>query len=121
VLLGALGVGALAGAALLPRLNSRISLDQIVAGGTILLAGVSLAAAILPLFPLQLAVMLVGGLAWMVLLSSLSVATREVVPTWVQGRALPEARQAYLLSLKNKTPRRRPWRWSDGEKIPQQR
>ncbi len=93
MLLGALGVGALAGAALLPRLNNRVSLDQVVAGATILFAAASLGTAFLPFFHLQLFVMLVGGLSWMVLLSSLGVATREVVPGWVQGRAL----SVYLL------------------------
>jgi MFS family permease len=88
MLLGALGVGALAGAAVLPQLHRRLSLNQVVAGGTIVFAGVSVATAILPPVQLLMAVMLMGGLGWMTLLSSLSIATREVVPAWVQGRAL---------------------------------
>jgi MFS family permease len=87
-LLGAMGVGAIAGTILLPRLSGRTSLDRMVVGGTVLFALVCFATAHVPIYAVLLIVMPLGGLSWMILLSSLSVATREVVPSWVQGRAL---------------------------------
>jgi MFS family permease len=99
ILLGAMGLGAVVGTVLLPHLSGRISLDRIVACGTLLFASVLFATAYLPFYTLELLVMVLGGLAWMVLLSSLSVATREVVPNWVQGRAL----SIYLLVFQGGT------------------
>ena len=99
ILLGAMGLGAVVGTVLLPHLSGRISLDRIVACGTLLFAIVLFATAYLPFYTLELLVMVLGGLAWMVLLSSLSVATREVVPNWVQGRAL----SMYLLVFQGGT------------------
>lgn len=88
VLLGALGVGALLGAAVLPLLKRRASLDRLVALATVVFGGVTLASAFFSNFALLIGVMLAGGLAWMVLISSFNVAARMVVPSWVQARAL---------------------------------
>jgi MFS family permease len=88
MLLGAMGLGAIAGTVFLPRLSGRTSVDRIVVGGTLVFAVVCFATACVPLYSVLLIVIPFGGLSWMVLLSSLSVATREVVPNWVQGRAL---------------------------------
>lgn len=88
LLLGALGAGALIGAAVLPFVKHRTSLDDLVISGTILFGAVTLATAFLPSLTLLAATMLAGGFAWMVLLSSLNVAARMVVPAWVQARCL---------------------------------
>ncbi len=99
VLLGAMGIGAVIGTVLLPQLSRRVSLNRLVGSGTLLFAVVLFATAYLPFYALELFLMTLGGLAWMVLLSSLSVATREVVPSWVQGRAL----SIYLLVFQGGT------------------
>ncbi len=88
ILLGALGVGAVLGASVLPVLKRRASLDRLVAFATIVFGAVTLASAFLLNFGLLIAIMLAGGLAWMVLISSFNVAARMVVPSWVQARSL---------------------------------
>lgn len=95
LLLGALGTGALAGAALLPLLKRRASLDKLVTCATIVFGGVSCACAVFANLGVLVGLMLAGGLAWIVLISGLNVAARMVVPAWVQARCLA----VYLLVL----------------------
>jgi MFS family permease len=88
VLLGALGVGALIGAGCLPLVKRHASVDQLVIGGTLLFGAVTLASPLLHYLGLLIGIMLAGGFAWMLLISSLNVAARMVVPEWVQARCL---------------------------------
>jgi MFS family permease len=92
-LLSELGAGAVAGAALLPILERRASLDRLIGCGTLIFGGVTLASALLRNFVLLSLAMLAGGLAWIIVISSLNVAARMVVPAWVQARSL----SVYLL------------------------
>ncbi len=87
ILLGCVGLGAIGGAMLLPRLRERLSSDLLVAGASALYAGVLLGLAWIRDFAWLLPVMLVSGLAWIAVLSSLQVAAQTAVPAWV--RALP--------------------------------
>ncbi|MFL6195166.1 MAG: MFS transporter [Thermoanaerobaculia bacterium] len=93
LLLGALGVGAVAGAMVLPRLKRNNSTDGVVSAATVVFAGATAALAyVRELWLLMIAMLLAGG-AWLSLLSSLNVAVQTVVPSWVRGRAL----SVYLL------------------------
>ena len=88
MLLGFFGAGALVGALLLPIIRVRFSLNNIVAGTTILMAVTMTCLAIIHSFPLILAVMAAGGMAWLILISVFSIAVQEVIPSWVRGRVL---------------------------------
>jgi MFS family permease len=93
ILLGALGSGAIVGAVLLDRLKRWASLDVLAVRATLLFGGTTAAAAGIRSLALLVIAMVAGGFAWMVLLTSLNIATRMVVPRWVQARAL----SVYLL------------------------
>ena len=93
LVVGSLGAGAVAGAALLPRIRRRISPDRLVAIATMLFAAVLLAAAFVRSFPVFCGAMAVGGSAWLALLTSFNTSAQVAVPSWVRGRAL----SAYLL------------------------
>lgn len=88
LLLGCVGVGAVSGALLLPRLRARLDRDLLVLLATLALA-VSLAGLALSrsLWVLPGA-MLVNGFAWITVLSSLQIAAQTSVPAWVRARAL---------------------------------
>jgi len=88
LLLTALGVGAVAGAMVLPRLRRYASTDLVVAAATLAFAAATLALALLHDFPLLLAMLLLAGGGWLSLLSSLNVAVQTAVPSWVRARAL---------------------------------
>lgn len=88
LLLGALGIGAVSGAMVLPRLNRNNSTDLVVAIATIVFAAATLTLAYVRNFPLLLLAMLFAGAAWLALLSSLNVAVQTLVPSWVRARAL---------------------------------
>jgi predicted MFS family arabinose efflux permease len=88
LLLGCVGIGALGGALLLPRLRQRLSADRLVALASAGYALVLLALAGLREVALLAPVMLFSGAAWISVLSSLQVAAQTSVPAWVRARAL---------------------------------
>jgi MFS family permease len=90
LLLGALGIGAVSGAMVLPRLsrNRENSTDLVVAVATLVFAAATVTLAYVRSFPLLLLAMLFAGGAWLSLLSSLNVAVQTLVPSWVRARAL---------------------------------
>jgi predicted MFS family arabinose efflux permease len=87
-LLGSLGLGAVAGAGVLPRLRQRLAADLLLGGATLLLAAVSATLAVVRDFGLLCLVMLAGGAAWMAVMSSFNVLAQTAVPSWVRARAL---------------------------------
>jgi MFS family permease len=88
LLMGCVGTGAISGAALLPRMRRRRSLDHLLVAATLGVAGGLLALAYVPSVPLvALAVFLTGG-CWLTVLSSLNTAAQRVAPGWVRGRTL---------------------------------
>lgn len=88
MLLGCVGVGAVSGALLLPKLRAWLDRDLLV-----LLATLSLAVSLVGLALLRSWIwlplaMLVNGFAWITVLSSLQIAAQTAVPAWVRARAL---------------------------------
>ena len=88
ILLGCVGIGAVVGAVLLPRLRARLSADLIVVGASVVYAlvlfGLAWVRSMAALAPL----MLISGVAWIAVLSSLQVAVQTTVPSWVRARAV---------------------------------
>ena len=88
VLFGAVGAGAIAGALLLGRVQARLATNGTLALGGGLYAGALAAVALLPGFPATLAALLVAGLAWMTVTSTLQAELQLVLPAWVRARGL---------------------------------
>ncbi len=89
LLLGCMGMGAVAGAAILPQVHRRIPVaDQQVIVSTILLALVMIALGYLRNLLLLSLIFIIGGGAWIMLVSSFNVAAQEASPMWVRARAL---------------------------------
>ncbi len=88
LLLGAVGVGAVAGALVLPRLRARWSLNRLL-----LVTGTGFAAVlvILGLGRSEVAVvaaLIPAGVAWVTVLSSVNAAMQLFLPGWVRARGL---------------------------------
>jgi MFS family permease len=95
VMLGCFGMGALMGAAAMPRVRERLSVDGLVAAAILVFAGMTFAAGRAGTFFLLCAVMLVAGMAWIGILACLNVAAQTMCPTYLRARAL----SFYLLVL----------------------
>jgi MFS family permease len=88
VLLACIGVGAVAGALLLPHLRKRLSTDWLAFGASLIFALTMLALAMLKNAALLGAVLLFSGFAWITMLSILNVGAQRSSADWVKARAL---------------------------------
>lgn len=95
LLLGCFGLGALLGAAALPRVRERLSVDGVVAFAILVFAGMTFALGRVQSLSLLCAVMLVAGGAWIGILACLNVAAQTMCPSYLRARAL----SFYLLLL----------------------
>jgi MFS family permease len=88
VMLGSIGLGAVGGAAMLPRLRARLSIDQLVITLTIIFAaGLCALAIVHNLLALNL-MLLAVGVGWLTINSFLNITAQTTAPAWVQARAL---------------------------------
>jgi MFS family permease len=87
-LFGALRVGAIVGALVLARLPASLSTNGTVGLGCVLYAAGLAAVVIVPSFPAALVALVVAGLAWMAVTSTLQADLQLVLPAWVRARGL---------------------------------
>jgi MFS family permease len=88
LLLTCIGLGALLGAMLLPRIRAMVSRDVLVAGASALYALAALALAHVHNVALLAVAMLATGVAWISILSALQVSAQITLPPWVRARGL---------------------------------
>jgi MFS family permease len=88
ILLGCLGAGSVTGAALLSAARLRFTVDQIVGAGITLFALATLGLAVLKTLPIAAIAMLLGGVAWITVMSSFNVCAQTIPPQWMRARAL---------------------------------
>lgn len=88
LLLGSLGTGAVLGAVFLQEMRRRLSMSRMMAIATLLFAIVTALFAVSRSFPFLIVVMIFGGIAWMVEISSLNVLAQTLSPSWVLARSL---------------------------------
>jgi MFS family permease len=88
LLLGAIGVGAVLGAVLLPRLRKRWSSNSALAAGGVLFAVTMALLALVHISWLSGVILIVSGLAWLAVLSTLNAQMQLTARGWVRARAL---------------------------------
>jgi predicted MFS family arabinose efflux permease len=88
LLLGALGVGAIAGGLVLPRVRARLSINALLAASGIVYAVVLATAVLISNAVVILIVLLPAGVAWMAVLSTINGELQLFLPAWVRGRGL---------------------------------
>src|SRR3984957_7887916 len=94
-LLTCFGLGALAGAAVLPRLRLRYSVDGLVAGATVVFAVMTFLAGQVHVFEWLCLVLFTAGTACIGILACVNVVAQTMCPSWMRARAL----SMYLLVL----------------------
>ncbi len=88
VLLSAIGAGAVVGALSLPIIRNKADANWLVAFGTL---GTAVAMALLGLADdvvMAIPAALLGGLGWIVVLTSLNVSAQTALPNWIRARGL---------------------------------
>jgi len=88
LLLGALGVGAIGGAFLLPQLRARLSANAMVAVASLVYTAALVAVALSRNVVLTLLVLLPTGVAWIAFLANVNAALQLFLPRWVRARGL---------------------------------
>ncbi len=88
LLLAGVGVGAVAGAATLPRLRARVSAQAMMTSGTVVFAAVTLALGYVRASALAALVLVVGGGAWILVLSTLNSQYQTTLPGWAKARGM---------------------------------
>ncbi len=88
LLLGCVGVGAVAGAALLPRLRARLAPDALLALGSLIVAALALVLAYVHVTALVGVALAIGGTAWIPALSTLNSIYQASLPGWVKARGM---------------------------------
>lgn len=88
LLLGCVGVGAVAGAALLPRFRQLLSPGAMLGGGSVVVAGLALVLAYVHVTVLVGLALAIGGTAWILALSTLNSVYQSSLPGWVKARGM---------------------------------
>jgi MFS family permease len=88
VLYAGIGLGAVVTAGVVPRVRDRLSADRVFALGSALVALALLLLAVLPYRIPAVAFCVLAGIGWLFCLSTLNVASQEVLPSWVRARGL---------------------------------
>jgi MFS family permease len=88
LLLGALGGGAILGALAAAWLRQRFPTELIVDGGSLAFGVASIVAAVSPTLAFTIPVLMIGGAAWVITLSTFNISVQLSVPRWVVGRAV---------------------------------
>jgi MFS family permease len=88
LLLGCVGVGAVGGAALLPRLRARLSPGAMLTVGSLAVGGLALVLAYVHVTVLVGVALAVGGMAWILALSTLNSIYQASLPSWVNARGM---------------------------------
>lgn len=88
LLIAMVGLGAVIGALLLPRVKSMFSPQQLIAISSTLLVGVFIVVALLQIVAFILFVCMIFGACWIWILSTFNVSAQLALPDWVRARGL---------------------------------
>ena len=88
LLLGCVGLGAVAGAAVLPRLRAGLTAGALLTISSLGLAAVALVLGYLHVSALVAIALVAGGLAWILALSTLNSLYQLMLPGWVKARGM---------------------------------
>jgi len=88
LLLGGVGIGAVAGAAVLPRLRRVVTPGALMTGSTLVFAAVTLALAYARVSALAALALVIGGFGWILVLSTLNSQYQSTLPGWAKARGM---------------------------------
>ncbi|MBQ0131652.1 MAG: MFS transporter, partial [Comamonas sp.] len=95
LLLASMGLGAVIGALLLPRIREALPSERLVTAGTALQAASITGMALVPTLPLAVACMMLAGVSLVSTANTMGVRAQMALPNWVRARGMA----AYLMSI----------------------
>lgn len=87
LLMACLGTGAVAAGLVLGKVRAKMGLEALVAGGCIVFGLVMAVAALVRIPIVVYGALVLGGAAWMAVMSTFNTATQTSAPPWVRSRA----------------------------------
>jgi MFS family permease len=88
ILLAALGVGAIGGALVMPRIQTRVTDNQLLLYATVVYAVVLAIVAFVPNAVVVTIALVPAGTAWMAVLANVNAIVQMFLPRWVRARGL---------------------------------
>jgi len=88
ILLGAVGLGAIAGAIIMPKLREQLSADGLLLLAALVTAAVMVFLSLAPPQWAAVVALLLLGAAWITALTTLNGVAQAILPNWVRGRSL---------------------------------
>jgi len=88
LLLGALGIGAVLGAAVLPRIVALLSPNRLVLASSLVFGAATAVAAAAPSLAVVLVALVPAGAGWLCMLATMNGALQVFLPAWVRARGL---------------------------------
>lgn len=88
ILLGAVGLGAIGGAVIMPRLRMYLSPDGLLLTSALVTSSVMALLCLAPPKWLAVTSLLILGAAWITALTTLNGVAQAILPNWVRGRSL---------------------------------
>ena len=88
LLLGAVGIGSVGGAFIIPKARAKLGANMTVMLASAIFGIVIVVTATSTSLPLTLAVLLFGGVGWIAVIASLNGSVQAFLPTWVRSRGL---------------------------------
>ncbi|OHV08389.1 MFS transporter [Kushneria phosphatilytica] len=87
-LLGALGLGAIAGSTLVTRARRKLGSSRLISVAALVLGGVMVTLGSIDTLWVLLPVLIIGGSCWIAAVASYNSSVQVLVPDWVKARAL---------------------------------
>lgn len=88
ILLGAVGLGAIGGAVVMPRLRARLDADGLLLASALVTAAVMAFLSFAPPQWAAVVALLILGMAWISALTTMNGVAQAILPNWVRGRSL---------------------------------
>jgi MFS family permease len=88
LLLAALGIGAVAGAVVLPHVTARLSPSRLIIAAGLVFGAATIVSVLVPHVVVVLVVLLPAGMAWLSMLATMSGTLQVFLPGWVRARGL---------------------------------
>tara|TARA_R110001583_G_scaffold190103_1_gene354052 strand:+ start:12996 stop:14618 length:1623 start_codon:yes stop_codon:yes gene_type:complete len=88
ILLGAVGLGAIGGAVIMPRLRMYLNADGLLLASALVTSAVMALLTLAPPKWLAVSSLLILGAAWITALTTLNGVAQAILPNWVRGRSL---------------------------------